>query len=109
MGVRPPQANDDEEPEIIAFGIAALDEYLEQGNVTFPATDEELRRALGDPDIPYDAKGHTISFGSALERAGRERFENRQQFMNALHPVFEAERERTNNSFVGRVRSLLPF
>jgi hypothetical protein len=29
--------------------------------------------------------------------------------MNALHPVFEARRERANNSIVGQLRSLLPF
>jgi hypothetical protein len=109
MGVRPPQQGDDEEPETIAFGIAALDEYLERSDVTFPATETDLTAELGDPEIPYDAKGHGMALSQALESTHTNRFETRQDLMNALHPVFEAKRERTNNSLVGRLRLLLPF
>ena len=109
MGVRPPQQSDDDAPETIAFGIAALDEYLERSDAVFPMTDEELLDAVGDPKIPYDAKGNDIRLSDALGNLRRSRFETRQEFMNALHPVFEARREQANNSLVGRLRSLLPF
>ena len=109
MGVRPPQQSDDDAPEIIAFGIAALDEHLERADVTFPVTEEALLETVGDPSIPYDATGNEIRLSTALEELPRSRYETRQEFMNALHPVFEARRERGNDSFVGRLRSLLPF
>ncbi|MFT4904158.1 MAG: hypothetical protein ACI8UR_000710 [Natronomonas sp.] len=109
MGVRPPQQGDDEEPATVAFGIAALDEHLGRADITFPMTDQELISALGDPDIPYDGKNNTISLSRALENTHVSRFETRQDLMNALHPVFEAKRERANNSIVGQLRSLLPF
>jgi hypothetical protein len=108
MGVRPPQQGDDV-PETVAFGIAALDEHLERGDVAFPVAEEELITRLGDPAVPYDAKGNTVPLSRALEDAHASRFENRQELLNALHPVFEARRERANSSIVGRLRSLLPF
>lgn len=109
MGVRPPQQGDDEELATVAFGIAALDEHLERAELVFPATDDELLGALGNPEVPFDAKGNTVRFAEVLEEAHASRYETRQELLNALHPVFEAKRERANNSFVGRVRSLLPF
>lgn len=109
MGVRPPQQSDDEAPETIAFGIAALDEHLSRADTAFPMTDEELLDAVGDPTVPYDAKGNAIRLSEALGEVGESNFETKQEFMNALHPVFEARRERANNSLVGRLRSLLPF
>lgn len=109
MGVRPPQQGDDEELATVAFGIAALDEHLERAELVFPATDDELLGALGNPEVPFDAKGNTVRFAEVLEEAHASHYETRQELLNALHPVFEAKRERANNSFVGRVRSLLPF
>ena len=109
MGVRPPQQGDDDAPETVAFGIAALDDYLERADATFPATDEELIEALGDPSVPYDAMGNEIRLSEALDELSRVRFETRQEFLNAIHPVFEARRERAKNSFLGQLRSLLPF
>lgn len=109
MGVRPPQQGDDAEPETIAFGIAALDGYLDQGDVSFPTTQNELVEATGNPDIPFDAKGNEIPLRRALDNTQTTEFETRQDLMNALHPVFEAKRERANNSVIGRIRSLLPF
>lgn len=109
MGVRPPQQSDDDAPETIAFGIAALDEHLSRADTVFPMTEEEVLDALGDPTVPYDAKGNTIRLSEALGEVGQSSFETKQEFMNALHPVFEARRERANNSLVGRLRSLLPF
>jgi hypothetical protein len=109
MGVRPPQQGDDDEPDTVAFGIAALDEHLERGTVHFPTTERELVEALGNPAIPYDAKGNELQLSSALEETPTDRYETRQELMNALHPIFEAKRERANNSIVGQLRSLLPF
>jgi len=109
MGVRPPQQSDDDGPEIVAFGIAALDEHLERADIVFPTTGEELLDTLGDPTVPYDATGNEIRLSEALGELQRAEFETRQEFMNAIHPVFEARRERANNSLVGRLRSLLPF
>ena len=109
MGVRPPQQDGDDEVETIAFGIAALDKHLERSDVTFPTTEAALLDRLGDPDVPYDAKGNEVALSAALAETHAEEFETRQQLMNALHPVFEAKRERANNSIVGQLRSLLPF
>ncbi len=109
MGVRPPQQNDDDAPEIIAFGIAALDEHLERMEPTFPLTETELLEATGDPSVPYDASGNEIRLSEALAEATQSRFETRQELLNALHPVFETKREQANNSLVGQLRSLLPF
>jgi hypothetical protein len=109
MGVRPPQQGDDDEPETVAFGIAALDEHLSRGNVTFPVSDEELLDALGNPAVPYDAKGNEIPLSRALEEAPVDRFENRQELLNVLHPVFENTREHANSSIVGQLRALFPF
>ena len=109
MGVRPPQQGDDEEPETIAFGIAALDGYLDNSELQFPATSEEVLAELGDRDVPYDAGGNTVRLSAVLEESREDEFENRQEFLNALHSVFEARRERAKTSVVARIRSLLPF
>lgn len=109
MGVRPPQQDDDDTPETVAFGIAALDDHLERAKVTFPVATDDLLDALGDPSVPYDAKGNELRLSEAFGHLERSRFETRQEFLNAIHPVFEAERERANNSVVGQLRALLPF
>lgn len=109
MGVRPPQQRDDEAPETVAFGIAALDAHLEAADLAFPATREALLQELGNPDVPYDAAGNEVSLERALEDTHRSRFDTRQELLNALHPVFEDERERTGRTVFGRLRSMLPF
>ncbi len=110
MGVRPPQGGDgDDAPKAVAFGIAALDDHLERASVQFPATDEELLDALDDPAVPYDASGNTLHLSEVLDRVDNIRFETRQEFLNAIHPVFEAERERATDGFLGTLRSLIPF
>ncbi|MFB6118981.1 hypothetical protein [Halosegnis sp.] len=108
MGVRPP-ADDttDEEPDALAFGIAALDAHLDAA--TFPATAGELTDQLGDPAVPYDAAGNEIRLSEALRETDRERFETEQELLNALHPVFERHRERASSSIVAQLRGLLPF
>ncbi len=109
MGVRPPQQDGDDEVATVAFGIAALDEHLDDADVTFPTTGSELVARLDDPSVPYDAGGNEIALSTALEETHADEFETRQALLNALHPVFEANRERANNSIVGQLRSLLPF
>lgn len=109
MGVRPPQQDGDDEIATVAFGIAALDEHLEDADVTFPVTGSALVDRLGDPSVPYDAAGNEVALSTVLEETNDEEFDTRQDLMNALHPVFEARRERANNSIVGQLRSLLPF
>jgi hypothetical protein len=107
MGVRPPQADSSDEPDTLAFGIAALDAHLD--GVSFPVTTEELTRELGDPSVPYNATGNEIRLSEALAATGRDRFETEQELLNALHPVFERRRERSSTSLVARLRGLLPF
>jgi hypothetical protein len=109
MGVRPPQQDGTDHVATVAFGIAALDEHLEETSVTFPVTGSELVETLGDPAIPYDAAGNELVLSTALEETHAQQFETRQDLLNALHPVFEARRERATNSIVGQLRSLLPF
>lgn len=109
MGVRPPQQGDDDAPDTIAFGIAALDEHLERADVAFPASEESLLEGLGDAEIPFDAKGNEMRISEALDETSLEEYQTRQELMNALHPVFENRRERANSSLVGQLRSLLPF
>ena len=109
MGIRPPQRDGDEEVATVAFGIAALDEHLEDTDGTFPATGAEVLARLDDPSVPYDAAGNEIALSSALAETRADEFETRQELLNALHPVFEAKRERANDSIVGQLRSLFPF
>lgn len=100
---------DDSEPAIIEFGIPVLDERLEASSVTFPATRDELEAAMGTMEVPYDAGGHTLRLGEALGEVEADRFETKNELLDALHPVFEAYRQRTSTGLLARVRSLLPF
>lgn len=108
MGVRPPQ-RDAEDPTSIEFGIAALDARLEEGNVTFPATADEVVRSLDDPAIPLDPAGSTISLDAALDHVDSRRFESRRELLNELHPVFESHREGVSSGLLGSLRGMLPF
>jgi hypothetical protein len=108
MGVRPP-ANDSEEPEPVEFGIVAVDARLDEMNVSFPATGEELTNNYGDVSIPVDPDGHDLTLATAVNRCEQDRFDSEQELLNALHPVFEEERESISNSLLGRLRSLSPF
>ena len=100
---------DDAEPEIIEFGIPVLDDRLEEVDLTFPADRAELEATIGSVEVPYDASGHTLRLGDALEALEADRFESRNELLEALHPVFEAHRARTPTGVVGRLRALLPF
>lgn len=104
MGVRPPQDDDDEPDRSIEFGIAALSARLEESDLTYPASGEEIVEALSNPEIPYGPGGGTISLRAAIERCDREQFDSERQLHDALHPVFEEER--TSSGVVGWLRSI---
>ena len=108
MGVRPPQGNT-ETPEIIEFGIAAVNARLDDADVTFPATKGEVLRALDDTEVPYDASGNTLDLAEAFGRLHTERFDSETELLELLHPVFEERRATGAGDVVGRLRSLLPF
>jgi len=103
----PPPQGEDAEPEAIAFGIAAVDAILEDTELAFPATGQEVLEAVGDHEIPYDPRGRSIQLSAALEATDRTTFESRRELLNALHPVFEAKRDK--GGLGGWVRSILPF
>ena len=108
MGVRPP-ADDGDEPDVIEFGIAALDATLSDADIEYPVEAKTLRTKIGHRKVPFDATGHSITVEEALEQVPRKRFENEQELLNTLHPVFEARREATGNSLLSQLRALVPF
>lgn len=107
MGVRPPSNDDTDDPDIVAFGIATIDARLEDADLAFPATAEEIHEGLGGGEVPYDAKGRTIALETALERADRSEFETRQELLNDLHDVFETRRANAGG-LLAQFRALLP-
>ncbi|WP_115864320.1 hypothetical protein [Halorussus litoreus] len=109
MGVRPPPTNDDDGPEVIEFGIAVVAAELDGATVSFPATGEEVVDRLSDPRIKYDVKGHAVALSEAVSELDRDRFENEQEFLNALHPVFERYRNSRTPGVIERVRAALPL
>ncbi len=109
MGMRPPPSNSDDGPDVIEFGIAEVAAALDDGDVTFPATGEEVVRALSDPEIDYNAKGHEVPLSEAVGDVDRDRFENKQEFLNALHPVFERYRNSRTPGVFERFRAALPL
>lgn len=108
MGVRPP-ANDSDEPNVIEFGIPAMDAKLSDRDIEYPTDAAEIREHVGHVEIPFDAAGHTITVAEALEEATVKKYENEQDLLNALHPVFERKREATSTSLLAQLRSLVPF
>lgn len=109
MGVRPPSNDIDDEPDVVEFGIAALDARLDDADASFPATATDLDEQYGDLEIPFDAAGHTMTFGEALAETPTERFESRPALLDDLHPVFERKRQATSNSLLAQLRAILPF
>jgi hypothetical protein len=107
MAVRPPQ-DDTSDTESLEFGIAALDAKFHD-EVSFPATQDELVEALGNPQVPYDASGNSMSLSDALASVPKSRFESKTEVLNVLHPVFEERRRQTSNGLFAQLRSLLPF
>jgi hypothetical protein len=45
----------------------------------------------------------------ALEAVSDREFENEQELLNALHPVFERKRDETKTSLLSQLRALVPF
>ncbi|MDS0475649.1 hypothetical protein [Natrinema sp. 1APR25-10V2] len=109
MGVRPPSSGDDEEPDSIEFGIAAVDAQLRKSDLSFPATKDEVKGELGHERIPYDVHGNTVALGEMLDRVPTARFDSRQELLNQLHQPFEEYRRNRSSGVVAQVRSLLPF
>ncbi|GAB7018184.1 DUF5789 family protein [Halostagnicola bangensis] len=109
MGVRPPSNNDDDDPESVEFGIAAVDARLRRSDLDFPATEDDVSAALGHEQIPYDVHGNDVALGVILEEVTQTRFDSRQQLLNALHTEFEAYREEHSGGVVQQMRSILPF
>jgi hypothetical protein len=108
MGVRPP-ADDNDEPDVIEFGIAALDARLSQYDVEYPVDVDEIRDVMGHEDVPFDATGHSVTVAEALGEVDARRFENEQDLLNALHPVFERKRNAASTSLLAQLRALVPF
>lgn len=109
MGVRPPSDGIEEGPDVVEFGIAALDAELESRDVTYPIEADRLIREHGDVAVPVDAVGHEIRLAEAVERATSDRFDSEGELLDALHPIFEAEREAVSRSLMAQLRGLLPF
>ena len=108
MGVRPP-ADDDSEPDVIEFGIAALEPKLESADIDYPTDARSLRAKLGATEIPYDASGNTLQLQEALEQVEGASFDSKRDVLNALHPVFERKRERAGSGILSQLRALVPF
>jgi hypothetical protein len=108
MAARPPGGGGSSEPDAIEFGIAVLDERVEEAGVSFPATGDEIVAALDDDEIPYDAKGRTIALSEALAEVPQTKFENETEFLDALYPVFDRKR-REGGGLLASLRDALPF
>jgi hypothetical protein len=108
MAARPPSNDNNDDPDIVEFGIAALDAQVQKRGVSFPVTAADLASTHGDVRIAVDPAGHEMPLREALERCDREQFTSKQDLLNALHPVFEAERE-SGTGILGRLRSLVPL
>ncbi|WP_255168324.1 hypothetical protein [Natrononativus amylolyticus] len=109
MGVRPPSNGDDDEPDSIEFGIAAVDAHLRDSDLSFPASRTAVASTLGEKPVPYDVHGNDVALGEILEEVDREEFATRQELLNALHPHFEEYRKRHSGGVVQQLRSFLPF
>jgi len=108
MAARPPQ-QDSSSPDAIEFGIAALVGHLDHVDIEYPATSEEIVRALGDPEIPYDASGGAVALSEALGQLPARSFDSKSELLDMLHPVFEEYRVSSSGSILGRLRGILPF
>jgi hypothetical protein len=108
MGVRPP-SDDTSEPDVIEFGIAALEPHLTEADLAFPADVGTLERQLGHVEVAYDASGNTITMGSVLEELDEQGFDTQRDLLNALHPVFEQKRAAAGRSLIAQLRGLVPF
>ena len=109
MGVRPPTNGDNDEPESIEFGIAAVDARLKGSDLSFPASREDVVAELGGQGIPYDVHGNTVTLEEILADVSVQQFDSRQELLNVLHPAFESYRKRHGSGVIDQLRSFLPF
>ena len=109
MGVRPPSNDTDETPDVIEFGIAALDARLEEFDVQFPTTAQQLVEECGNLTVPVDAAGTEITLRDALEETPQQEFQTEQELLDVLHPVFEQRRQGSSRGYLSQLRALLPF
>lgn len=108
MGVRPPQNDPDDEPDTVEFGIAALDAHLERADLSFPADAREVVGRLGDPRVDVDPTGNDVALSRVVEAVDRDRFDSRQDLLDALHPEFERLRQSAGGGIFSWVSALLP-
>ncbi|MHB9286184.1 hypothetical protein ACKVMT_03990 [Halobacteriales archaeon Cl-PHB] len=109
MGVQPPSDDVDDGPDVVEFGIAALDAELESHEVEFPVDADDLAASHGDVSIPVDVGGSDMTLREAVELSDRRQFHSEQDLLNALHPIFEEKREAVSNSLLAQLRALVPF
>lgn len=107
MAARPPSNDLDDEPDTVEFGIVALEARIDDRGVTFPSSASELRAGHGDLRLAVGPSGTQIRLAEALDACGQDRFESKQDFLNAMHPVFE--KKRNSSGIIGRLRALVPF
>ncbi|GAB3669293.1 DUF5789 family protein [Halopiger thermotolerans] len=109
MGVRPPSSGDDDEPESIEFGIAAVDARLRDADLSFPATKDDVAAELGHERIPYNVHGDEVALSEMLAEVNTREFRSRQELLNELHQPFEEHRRQHSGGVFQQVRSMLPF
>jgi hypothetical protein len=109
MGVRPPSDDIEDGPDVVEFGIAALDARVDEWAVEFPVDTETLASQYGDVTVPVDAAGTDLRLDDALAEVPQRRFETKRELLNTLHPVFEQRRENASRSILAQLRSLVPF
>ncbi len=109
MGVQPPSDGVDEAPDVVEFGIAALAAKLDARDVSYPITAAALAESHGQLSVPVDASGNEVTLETVLERCDQQQFGSERELLDALHPVFEAEREAVSRSILAQLRSLVPF
>ncbi|XVH31368.1 hypothetical protein ACNS7O_13370 [Haloferacaceae archaeon DSL9] len=108
MAARPP-ANNSSDPDTIEFGIAALDARLDDADLDFPATADEVLAAVDQTAIPVDGSGNTVELETALSAVSTAEFDSETELLDLLHPVFENYRAKSSSGVFGRLRGLLPF
>lgn len=109
MGVRPPSNDVEDEPDVVEFGIAALDARLDDSEIDYPVSATELESRLGDATVPYNAGGSEMRVSAALAETDQRTFESNADLLNALHPVFEQKRQAASSSLLAQLRALVPF
>jgi hypothetical protein len=107
--MRPPANETEEQPDVIEFGIAALDARLDRLEPTFPTTADRLAADYGDLSVPVDAAGTEITLRDALGETTVQEFETERELLDVLHPVFEQRRQRSSRGYLAQLRALLPF